>query len=177
MPFRPIRHQYGATTFRTKNYPAVTSGVMYVGDPVRVSAGVVKPMGATASAACLGAVAYFLNPQGRPATFTLPNGNIGKPAGVTGWSAAIYDDPGIVYEVSADVTASAAMIGRSVRATAGTPSTAAGQSGYIIVASAATAADAPFKIIDVSPSDINRDGLHGTVEVIIVKHTLNQQLA
>ena len=172
---RPAYQQNGGSNFRTKKYPAITSGAMYVGDAVTVSSGVVKPIlhaaTAAASAACLGAVSYFVDANGRPPTFALPNGNIGKPAGSAGWFAYVYDDPDIVYEVQVAGTASVGLTGGIHSVVSATPTTALGQSGNQLVDTAASAGDGQFRVVGVRQDVSGSDAANSHALVVIARHT------
>lgn len=172
---RPSYQQNGGSNFRTKKYPAITSGVMYVGDAVTVSSGVVKPLahsaGALASAACLGAVAHFVDANERPPTFALPNGNIGKPAGSAGWFAYVYDDPDIVYEVVTNGTASAGLIGGIHSIVSAAPTTALGQSGHTLADAAASAGDGQFRVVGVRQDVSGSNTANSHALVVIARHT------
>lgn len=168
---KPLRHLSGGKTFRTRTYPVVTSGAVYVGDPVRVSSGVVKPVGTAVSAAVLGAVAYFLDSNGKPLTHSLPSGGIYKPAGSSGYRAAVYDDPDIIYEVVCDASIAATNIGGVARVSGGTPVTALGQSGYKLNTTV-SAGDGAFRIIGAAATDSSLDGDDNAIkaEVVISRH-------
>lgn len=160
---RPLRHATGSKTFRQRQYPAVTSGAIYIGDPVRVSSGVVKALG-TSSAAVLGVATMFFDSNGKPPTH---RDGIFKPAGSAGWKVQVADDPDIVFEVESDATVSASMIGAEKSVSAGTPTTAAGQSGYKLTA-VASATDGQFTVIGASKRhDLDNDGVDLYAEVII----------
>lgn len=178
---RPAYQEGGGSNFRAKKYTAVTSGAMYVGDAVLVSAGVVKPLaaqaaGVVASGKCLGAVAHFENPDGRAPTFALPNGNIGKPAGSAGWSAFVYDDPNIVYAIETNGTASAGLVGGIHSIVSATPTTALGQSGHQLVDTAASAGDGQFVVVGVRQDVSGSTGANSHALVKIVRHTYGNQL-
>ena len=166
---RPAYQANGGSNFRAKRYPAITSGVMYVGDAVTVSSGVVKPLahsaGALASAACLGAAAHFEDANGRPPTFQLPNGNIGKPAGSAGWSVYVYDDPDIVFEIETNGTASVHSI------VSATPTTALGQSGHQLADTAASAGDGQFAVVGVRQDVSGSNSANSHALVMIKRHT------
>lgn len=165
--FKPSRHLTGGQTFRTKKYAAIVSGVLRIGDPVRVSAGGVGIL--SGSAACIGVVARVYDANGKPKTHALPTGTIAKDAGVSGF-VDVYDDPDIVFEVLVDATASAGMIGTYHTFSAGTASTAAGISGAKLVqAAASAAADGQFVVLGFAPRrDVDNSG--NLVEVRIQKH-------
>lgn len=172
---RPSYQANGGSNFRTKKYTAVTSGVMYVGDAVKVSSGVVKPLAhaatALASAPCLGAVAHFEDANGRPPTFQLPNGNIGKPAGSAGWFAYVYDDPQTVFEIETNGTASAGLIGGVHSIVSATPTTALGQSGHQLADTAASAGDGQFVVVGVRQDVSGASGANSHALVMIKRHT------
>ena len=174
---RPAYQEGGGSNFRTKKYPAVTSGVLYVGDAVTVSSGVVKTLiGAAVAGKCLGAVAHLEDANGRPPTFALPNGNIGKPAGSAGWSAYVYDDPNIVYEIETNGTASAGLIGGIHSIASATPTTALGQSGHQLVDTAASAGDGQFVVVGVRQDVSGSNAANSHALVKIVRHTFGNQL-
>ena len=178
---RPAYQEGGGSNFRAKKYTAVTSGAMYVGDAVLVSAGVVKPLaaqaaGVIASGKCLGAAAHFEDANGRPPTFALPNGNIGKPAGSAGWSVYVYDDPNIVFEIETNGTASAGLIGGIHSVVSATPTTALGQSGHQLADTAASAGDGQFVVIGVRQDVSGASGANSHALVKIVRHTYGNQL-
>lgn len=174
--FRAVRHQTGGKTFRQKLYPAITSGAVYIGDPVGVSSGVVKPldnMSAGVSAACLGVVAAVYDSNRKPLTHSLPTDAPYKKATVSGYFLGVYDDPDIVYEVEADATASATQIGVIKAYKAGTPTTAAGISGFQLeLGNVSASADGCFRVIGVSQTgNLALDNKSTKVEVVINKHT------
>lgn len=172
---RPSYQANGGSNFRTKKYPAITSGVMYVGDAVKVSSGVVKPLAhaatALASAACLGFVSHFVDSNERPPTFALPNGNIGKPAGSAGWFAFVYDDPDIVFEIETNGTASAGLIGGVHSIVSATPTTALGQSGHQLADTAASAGDGQFAVLGVRQDVSGANAANSHALVMIKRHT------
>ena len=173
---RPAYQANGGTNFRAKKYPCVTSGAIYVGDAAYVSSGVVKPLaaqaaGVIASGACLGAFAHFEDSNGRPPTFQLPNGNIGKPAGSAGWFGYVYDDPDIVFEIETNGTASAGLIGGVHSLVSATPTTALGQSGHQLADTAASAGDGQFAVIGVRQDVSGASGANSHALVMIKRHT------
>lgn len=173
---RPAYQANGGSNFRTKKYPAVTSGAMYVGDAVLVSAGVVKPLaaqaaGVIASGACLGAAIHFENPDGRAPTFALPNGNIGKPAGSAGWSVYVTDDPQVVYEIEADATVSSGLIGTLHSLVSAAPDTSLGQSGHQLDATTASAGDGQFVVVGVRQDVSGSNAANSHALVMIKRHT------
>lgn len=174
---RPSYQEGGGSNFRTKKYPAVTSGVLYVGDAVTVSSGVVKTLiGAAVSGKCLGAAAHFVDANERPPTFQLPNGNIGKPAGSAGWFAYVYDDPNIVYEIETDGTASAGLIGGIHRIASAAPTTALGQSGHQLVDTVASVGEGQFVVLGVRQDVSGGDAANSHALVKIVRHTYGNSL-
>lgn len=165
--FRPVQHRNGSKVFTQREMPCVVSGAVFIGDPLRVSSGVVKPIGTAVSAACIGVAAGFLNENHRP--FTHNNGSIHKLAAVTAF-AMVYDDPGIIYEVQMDGTASAGLIGAIHNVSAGTPSTAAGQSGYNLTDTAASAGDGQFVVVGVSQDVSGGNAANSKAFVTIKRH-------
>ena len=150
---------------------------IFAGDPVvLVSGNTVRRIPTLASAASLpvlGVVRAVLNSDGRPLTHNLPAAGNFLPASTAGF-VQVNEDPHQTYLVNTDATVLSTLIGQFVDATANTPNTAAGRSGFSIrVASGVNTVAAnvqPFQVIEIGGN--NLAGFKGgennqDVEVII----------
>ncbi len=162
----------------------------FAGDPVVLVSGNTvarKPAAATAaSLPIIGVIRAVYQdgtyPELRPTTHALPaNGNF-LPASTAGW-VDVNEDPNQTFLVSTDATVTSTLIGQYVDATASTPNTAAGRSGFQIEVGTGTntaqaafsAAPSPFQVIQIGANNLN--GIVGgennqDVEVKIHFHAL-----
>lgn len=101
------------------------------------------------------------NGEPKPLTFNQPNAGVYLATGVTGF-VKVCVDPSQLYTAVIDVSASAGLVGKTVHASAGTPNTRAGMSGYSLAGTTIGAsANKPFQIVGVSPTDL----INGRVDV------------
>lgn len=167
--FVPSRHLNGGSHFRSHRYPVNASAAtgLFMGDPCYLSAGYVKPITTDdLNQKILGVIKACYASNQKPLTFSQPTRGPFLQASTAGW-VDVYDDPGIVYRVQADATASQADVGKTVDVTAsGGGNTATGYSRMEIDISTASAASEgslnPFQIVGVAPNELDRvDGTPG----------------
>ena len=156
----------------------------FPGDPVVLVSGNsiarYPAAGTAASLPVLGVIRDVFNANKRPLTHNLPtNGNF-LPASTAGW-VTVNEDPHATFLVNTDATVDATLIGQFVDSTAGTPTTAAGRSGFSIEVGTGTntaGATTPFQIVEIGFNNLTKDtgsGIVGgeanqDVEVIIARH-------
>lgn len=165
---------------------------IFPGDPVILVSGnsVVRmpAVNTTASLPILGVVRAVMNANGRPLTHSLPTAGAFLPVSTAGY-VQVNEDPDQTYLVNTDATVVSTLIGQFVDATANTPNTAAGRSGFSInVASGVNTASAntvPFKVIELGANNLEGVGRgesvaagvgvggisNQDVEVVIANHT------
>lgn len=175
MPFVPTR-TLGGGAFEVQRFKVSSSAALYIGDPTRVSAGLVKPMGTAVSALGLvGVVAALYDENQKPLTFSQPTRGPYKPAATSGY-ADVYVGTDIVYAVTGKGTttlASAiALIGTVRGVSAGTPNTAAGKGGYVLTTAAfTTAGEGAFKVLGPAQVDAYETFATGSrLEVVIARN-------
>lgn len=181
--FAPVRHLNGSNCFSMKRYRVDDSigDAVGIGDMVSLSSGAVIPVTANNTLPVLGAVGAIFNSDGRPKTHATSFVLAATEDGFVG----VYDDPDIVYEVSANTTAAVNQIGQigTVVANA-SASPATGRSAQILdVSSLAAETTANSDTLDfklVGPgrrAEVeNGSGAYGfgdkrAVEVVINNHT------
>lgn len=130
----------------------------YAGDPVALdSAGQAILVTASVTANFLGVIdSVYLKPASdldppKPLTFNQPTRGPFITTGQTA-IAKVNVNPGQLYAVEIDVSASAGLIGQTVHVSAGAPNQNAGISGFSLRgASLGTGAENPFKIVSIDP--------------------------
>jgi len=152
---------------------------IYAGDPViLVSGNTVVRKAAAATAASrpiLGIVRAVHDNNDKPLTFSQPSKGPYLDASTAGW-VYVNEDPHQTYLVNTDATVVSTLIGQFVDATADSPGSAAGTSGFEIEVATGTntaANTVPFQVIGIGAN--NLDGITGgennqDVEVIIADH-------
>ena len=129
----------------------------FIGDPVVLKTTGKVDTASAASTNIFGIVqgVFKQNASGQPAplTFNLPSTGLYLAAGQAGF-VSVNVDPYKTYLALIDVTASAALIGSNAFVSAGTPTTAAGRSGYTLKKATTTSADGQFQIVGLAPTDL-----------------------
>lgn len=129
----------------------------FIGDPVTLkTTGKVDTVSA-ASTNILGIVqgVFKENSSGQPAPLTFNQPSTGNYLGASqAGFVTVNVDPGKTYLVEIDGTASAALIGANAFVSAGTPTSAAGRSGYSLQKAVTTSADGQFQIVGLAPTDL-----------------------
>lgn len=183
--FIPVRHITGDNSFTTRRFKknhagSSASDLIYVGDPVRISAngtiarlvaGDVGSSAASTTPTTLGVVARFVRDEaGTPRVHGLPDQHPNISLSADTDYADVYVDPGIIYQANIGVSAGASMIGQNATVSAGSRVTAAGQSGteLSLLASAASN-EAPFKVVGITQFNLDtRQGdAAGRVECMV----------
>lgn len=169
---------------RVKADGASGSHQKFSGDPVVLVSGNTiaryPAAGTAASLPVLGVIRSILNNNKRPLTHNLPSTGHFLPASTAGW-VEVNEDPHCTFLVNTDATVTSTLIGQFVDSTAGTPTTAAGRSGFSIEVGTGTntaGATVPFQVVEVGFNNLSKDtgsGLVGgeanqDVEVIIARH-------
>lgn len=182
--FVEYRHLGGSVSPATRTYRVKADGASgshqkFPGDPVvLVSGDTVARIAVAATAAALpvlGVVRAVLNSNGRPFTHSAPAGGQFIPASTAGF-VEVNIDPFQTYLVNTDATVVSTLVGQYVDATANTPNTAAGRSGFSIevgTGANTAATTVPFQVVSIGGGSI--DGIVGgvgnqDVEVIIAQH-------
>lgn len=175
MPFVPTR-TLGGGAFEMQRFKVSSSAALYIGDPTRVSSGLVKPLGTAVSALGLvGVVAALYDENERPLTFSQPTRGPGKAAATSGY-ADVYIGSDIVYAVTGKGTntigSARALIGSIRGVSAGTPNTAAGIGGYVLTTAAiTTAGEGAFKVLGPAQADVYKTFVTGSrLEVTVARN-------
>lgn len=104
--FRPVRHLTGGQTFRARHYLADDNNPkpLFVGHAVVLVSGRVVEATAAGDAPILGVVkAIYGTNKNRPKINTLPSGRMQLDASTRAW-VSVYDDPDIVFSITADMS-------------------------------------------------------------------------
>lgn len=130
------------------------------GDPVVLVSGNtvarIPVAGTAAGLPVLGVIRAVHNSNDRPLTHQLPSGEVALAASTAGW-VYVNEDPHQTYLVNSDATVTSTLIGQYVMATANTPNSAAGRSGFSIeVATGSnTAANTlPFQVVEIGSNEL-----------------------
>lgn len=172
------RHLSGANSPATRRYRVKANGdsgtyQKFAGDPVTLVSGdtvgrLVMPA-TTASMPVIGVIRAVYDSNGKPFTHS----NLFIPSSTAGL-VDVNIDPHQTYLVNTDATVVSTLIGQYCEATANTPNTAAGRSGFSIEVATGTntaaANGVPFQVIGIGAN--NLDGIVGgennqDVEVIL----------
>lgn len=136
-----------------------TNSAYYAGDPVvLLSNGTVALCTASSSTNFCGVIESLgtISPTGKfqALTFNQPTRGPYLTSGQTGY-ALVNVDPETCYIVQIDVTASTGIIGNTISVSAGSPNARAGVSGFNLRgASLGTAAENPFRIVGIAPTEL-----------------------
>lgn len=178
--FTPVGHLNGSFDFKTVRYAKGGSGgtkdtgLIYVGDPVRLSANgqVVRLVAGDVSAVgvpggFLGIVAgIYTDEAGSPRLVSLPTQSQRISLSSQADYLDVYIDPSIVYAARTAVSAGASFIGQSMNVTTTARVTAAGISGVQLDSTSAVSAGLnPFKVISVS--DFQLDTRQGAASGVV----------
>lgn len=169
-----------STLTRRRRVKATQPHDLYAGDPVVLVSGNtvtrIPDVATAASMPIVGVVRNVLNNDGRPFTHNLPGTPNYIPALTAGW-VDVNEDPHQTYLVNSDGTVNSTIIGQYVDATANTPNSAAGRSGFSIDVSTGTntaANTVPFQVVGIGANNLNRivgGEDNQDLEVIIAQHT------
>lgn len=153
MPFIPTRTLSPNAATVTERFVACVSAAAFIGDGMRVSAGVAKPATAvSATNTVLGVAIRFYDPNGKPMTHSQPTRGPYKPAATSGF-VDVAMGAETVFTCTADgcstLATANALIGLRIGVTAGTPNSATGQSGQKLLGSTtySTAAEGLWKVV------------------------------
>lgn len=155
MPFSPTRTLSPNAATVTERFVACVSAAAFIGDGMRVSAGVAKPATAVSGGAAntiLGVAARFYDANGKPMTHSMPTRGPYKPAATSGFVDVVLGAE-TVFTCTADgcstLATANALIGVRIGVTAGTPNSATGQSGQKLLGSTiySTAAEGLWKVV------------------------------
>lgn len=140
----------------------------------------IQALTTVAARAPLGVVAYCLGVDRRPLTFNQPTRGPFIPTSTDGY-VGVYVDPGIIYNVQCDGTASRATIGQYIGITAGAGNTAAGYSTTQVrfADAVVTAVGHYLQVIGLSPDELS-DSFQGganvrNLEVRISRHVFSNE--
>jgi hypothetical protein len=174
MPFVATKTLSSVPPNKTQRYRVSTSAVVYIGDTVRVSSGVVKAATAvSASNTILGVAARFYDANGKPFTHAAPARGLGKPAATSGF-VDVYDNPHAVFVCTVDAcstqASAEALIGSRIGVTAGTPNTALGISGQKLLGSTVltTAGEGTWRVVGASPLQVARGDSTNSFQLEVV---------
>lgn len=176
--FVPVNSLDGRTDFSHRRYAVSANNptAIFIGDPVELNDGNVRVIDTSGASAgergILGIVRAVYDSNEKPLTHSLPtNGQFID--GSTAGFVDVVDDPEVLFLVNSDATASQSMIGQFVRATAGTPSSAAGRSGFSLrlADTTNTSVGHRFKIVSVGPNELisGRAGQFANNQDIVVQ--------
>jgi len=147
----------GCDVLVTKEVTASAGTEYFIGDPVVLKTTGKVDTASAASTNIFGIVqgVFKKNTAGEPAplTFQAPDDGLFLKASQEGY-VSVNTDPYKTYLASIDVTASAALIGANAFVSAGTPTSAAGKSGYSLAKATTTSADGHFQIVGLAPTDL-----------------------
>lgn len=159
---------------------ASANSVFLIGDPVILaSTGKVNQITASSSGAICGVVMGVYAKTGdndppRPLTFNQPNTGLYLATGQSGF-AFVNVDPEAVYAAYLDATASGAIIGENIEASAGSYNARAGISGFNLRNASRGAAGGHFKVVGIHTGDsLGRRGDIPTPVRLLVKPNSTQ---